>query len=588
MNHKMTVHRLKSIRYLISHLKPYRLKMISSIVFGILKELNIILATGLTAYTAAELFQKKDVNMIPVLGFLTLCVLCRGVSTYMESYLFHDVAYHTLVDYRINLYDKFISLCPDILLKNRSGQIATTLMNDIERFEWFYGHTVGTIIVVTVTCLFCICVLFGRHWSLAMIYIVFLIILMIIPSVMAGKADAQGMECRFRLGEANSVTLEGVNGMNEILTLNWRERYKKKNAHYMDLLTDAQVTYAKRMGIEGSLIRTVSAIAAIALNLAGIDLFQAGKISLEWYAAIGISAWVAFLPMVSICGMARNFGEVFAASERVTKLMETEPKIKDEGTYMDVEKLNPQIEFSHVSFRYEENGEQVLDDVSFEVKAGEIVALVGESGAGKTTCTNLLNRLWDVCSGEITIGGKDIRDLSLKSLHEMVSVVPQDVYLFNTSIKDNLCLGNENASEKEMIEAAKLACIHDFIISLPYGYDTVTGERGIQMSGGQRQRIAIARAILKDSPILIMDEAVSNLDTRTDREIQNTIRNLAHKKTILMVAHRLSTIQEADRVVVLHDGRVEQQGKHEEIMREEGYYKRLIAPQINSNCSEPR
>lgn len=583
MNRKMTVHRWKSIRYLISHLKPYRMKMILSILFGIVKEASIILAAGTVGYTAAELFLKRDIKLCSVLLFLIVCVLLRGVSTYLESYLFHDVAYHTLVDYRIHLYDKFVTLCPQILLKNRSGQIATTLMNDIERFEWFYGHTVGTMVVVAVTCLSCFAVLLRLNGSLAWIYLLGLAVLMAIPSFKAGKADEQGLECRFRLGEANSVTLEGINGMNEILTLNWRERYRKKNASYMEALTDAQVRYARRMGIEGSLLRTASALAALVLNLVGISLVQSGQLSLEWYAAIGVASWVAFLPMVSLCGMARSFGEVFASSERVTSLMEMEPAIKDTGSVSDVENLAPEIAFSKVSFQYEEEGPKVLQEVSFAVHPGETVALVGESGAGKTTCTSLLNRLWNVKSGKIEIGGMDIRKLKLDSLRQLIAVVPQDVYLFNSSIRDNLRLGKKEATEEEIKEAAKMACIHDFIESLPYGYDTVVGERGVQMSGGQRQRIAIARALLKDAPILVMDEAVSNLDTKTDQEIQDTIRNLSHKKTILIVAHRLSTIREADRLVVLHRGEVVQEGTHEELIKKEGFYKNLIAAQIKSD-----
>ena len=583
MNRKMTVHRWKSIRYLISHLKPYRMKMILSILFGIVKEASIILAAGTVGYTAAELFLKRDIKLCSVLLFLIVCVLLRGVSTYLESYLFHDVAYHTLVDYRIHLYDKFVTLCPQILLKNRSGQIATTLMNDIERFEWFYGHTVGTMVVVAVTCLSCFAVLLRLNGSLAWIYLLGLAVLMAIPSFKAGKADEQGLECRFRLGEANSVTLEGINGMNEILTLNWRERYRKKNASYMEALTDAQVRYARRMGIEGSLLRTASALAALVLNLVGISLVQSGQLSLEWYAAIGVASWVAFLPMVSLCGMARSFGEVFASSERVTSLMEMEPAIKDTGSVSDVENLAPEIAFSKVSFQYEEEGPKVLQEVSFAVHPGETVALVGESGAGKTTCTSLLNRLWNVKSGKIEIGGMDIRKLKLDSLRQLIAVVPQDVYFFNSSIRDNLRLGKKEATEEEIKEAAKMACIHDFIESLPYGYDTVVGERGVQMSGGQRQRIAIARALLKDAPILVMDEAVSNLDTKTDQEIQDTIRNLSHKKTILIVAHRLSTIREADRLVVLHRGEVVQEGTHEELIKKEGFYKNLIAAQIKSD-----
>ena len=224
-----------------------------------------------------------------------------------------------------------------------------------------------------------------------------------------------------------------------------------------------------------------------------------------------------------------------------------------------------------------------MKNVSFTASERKVAALVGESGAGKTTCTNLLTRMWDVKSGEISIGGTDIRNLSLDTLHHLVTVVPQDVYLFNTSIRENISLGRPGATEEEIQSAARMAKVHSFIISLPEGYDTVTGERGVQLSGGQKQRIAIARALLMDAPILVMDEAVSNLDTKTDMEIQKTLRNIADKKTIIMVAHRLSTIMEADELVVFKNGQVVQKGTHQELCQQEGYYKELIKSQINES-----
>ncbi|MGI5984551.1 MAG: ATP-binding cassette domain-containing protein [Clostridiales bacterium] len=257
------------------------------------------------------------------------------------------------------------------------------------------------------------------------------------------------------------------------------------------------------------------------------------------------------------------------------------PIVKDEGNTITTEKLSPEIEFSHVNFKYDEVGADILKDVSFKVNAGEVVALVGESSAGKTICISLLNRLWDVDEGSIRIGGIDVKDMKLHNLHDLTSVVLQEVYLFNATIMDNIRLSKPDAMLMEVVEVAKMARIHDFIESLPQGYDTVTGERGVQMSGGQRQRIAIARALLKDSPILILDEAVSNLDTKTDMEIQDTIRHLAHKKTILMVAHRLSTIMEADRLIVIRNGKVVQTGSHTQLLTKDGYYMELIAAQLS-------
>ena len=400
---------------------------------------------------------------------------------------------------------------------------------------------------------------------------------------MKDKADKQGKESRFRLGEANSVTLEGINGMNELLMLNAVDRYQKKNRKFMDKLVEIQVKYAQRMGTEGGLLQIASGITAVIINICAVWLVLHNQLSLNWFAVIGTTVWLAFAPVLELCNMARNFGVIFAASGRISAVLSGEPLVQDTGKISDISETGQNVTFTNVCYRYVNTTEDVLKNVSFTASEGKVTALVGESGAGKTTCTNLLTRMWDVKSGEISIGGTDIRNLSLDTLHHLVTVVPQDVYLFNTSIRENISLGRPGATEEEIQSAARMAKVHSFIMSLPEGYDTVTGERGVQLSGGQKQRIAIARALLMDAPILVMDEAVSNLDTKTDMEIQKTLRNIADKKTIIMVAHRLSTIMEADELVVFKNGQVVQKGTHQELCQQEGYYKELIKSQINES-----
>jgi len=259
--------------------------------------------------------------------------------------------------------------------------------------------------------------------------------------------------------------------------------------------------------------------------------------------------------------------------------MESKDIVRDEAHRIPAVAIKPEVRFNNVCFRYREDLPDVLSGVSFTVGEGETMALVGHSGVGKTTCINLLQRFWDVGKGQITIGGIDLREMPLDYLRSLITIVPQDIYLFNASILENVRLGRPDATREEVEEAARAAHIHEFITALPEGYDTVAGERGLKMSGGQKQRVAIARALLKNSPVLIMDEALSNLDTENERLLQESINNLRHGRTTLIVAHRLSTFRDADKLVVLNKGRVMETGTHTELLRKGGYYSSFISSQ---------
>jgi ABC-type multidrug transport system, ATPase and permease components len=277
--------------------------------------------------------------------------------------------------------------------------------------------------------------------------------------------------------------------------------------------------------------------------------------------------------------MARNFGIITAASDRVYAVMGARETVRDSGVCAPAVAPGSAICFQDVWFRYREDLPFVLKGVDFTAEEGETVALVGHSGVGKTTCVSLLQRFWDVSGGRITLGGVDLREMPLDTLRGLFTVVPQDVYLFNTSILENIRLGRPEAAREEVEEAARAAYIHEFITGLPEGYDTIAGERGVKMSGGQKQRIAIARALLKNSPVLIMDEALSSLDTENERLLQKSIKNLRRGRTTIIVAHRLSTFREADRLVVLKNGRVAETGTHAELIKKGGYYSQFISSQ---------
>lgn len=559
MNHNYSSgSRIRNVLRLSLCMKPYGLRVVGAILSGIMNQLSMV---GLAVAGALIVSWAIDGSLLSksriAITISVLAMVLRLVFYVAEMWICHDVAFKVLADFRIRLFASIERVSPSILLNMRSGQLASTLMGDVELLEWFFAHTFGSMIVAVIAPSILLAILGFILPILVPVLLVFVIFAVWIPLALKKKADAQGMEVRDNLGVANAVTIEGVQGMKEILTLNYREAYSKKHSNYMDRFYDSQIRYSKRLGTEGALLQLVAGlsgilsavIAALYTNSAGN-----GTMAPAMYTVIVVLAGSILGPIIEVCNTARNLGLILGAADRVYRVIEAVPTVEDSGEDLDVTELSPEISFDHVSFRYGESLPLALTDVSFQVKPGETVALIGASGAGKSTCLSLLLRYWDPEKGCVSIGGKSLKDMSIASLNQMVSTVLQDVYLFRISIRDNIRLGRLDATDEEIEEAAKQALAHEFIMELPKGYDTIAGEAGTKLSGGQRQRIAIARAFLKDAPILILDEAVSNLDTENEWKIRESIRNGSKNRTTLIVAHRSSTIRLADRVVELKKG----------------------------------
>lgn len=578
---KYNKYRFTYIIKLSKKINVYLPRMIGAIVSGVLNHLFTIAIATISAYIVGLAVQNKLKDMFFVLAStMIICLILRVVSYFSEMWLAHDVAFKVLADFRIMLLKSIERVSPAILLNMRSGQLASTLMSDVELLEWFFAHSFGSTLVAFIVPTILLIIMGLIHPIFPVMMLIFLAVLISIPCFLKSKADYQGEKVRRQLGEASSVTVEGIQGMKEILTLNYLKKYKEKNQNYMKKVYTSQLEYGKRLGTEGALIQGVLGIAVLSVMGVAAMLVSQGKIKFEWFPVIVVLSGMTFNPVIEICNVARNFGLIFAAANRVFLVLEAEPLVKDKWEHMDNQTIEPKISFKNVSFGYQEEYKKAIENISFEVKPGETVALVGASGAGKTTCVNLFLRYWDIKKGQICIGDKNIKDISLSNLRELTSVVLQEVYLFNTTIRENIKLGNPKATNEDVEKACKAAFAHDFIMKFPKGYDTIAGERGVFLSGGQRQRIAIARAILKNAPILILDEAMSSLDTENEKGIQKTLETIFQDKTTLVIAHRLSTIKSADHIVFMREGKIEEIGSHYELMQKDGFYKEMICSQF--------
>lgn len=506
-----------------------------------------------------------------------------AVLHYLESWLAHDLAYRLLAEMRIRVYSVLNRLAPAYLFRRRSGDLVSLVTADVETIELFFAHTIAPGFVAIMVPTTVLIVLGYYAWPLALALLPFLLLVGLSPFLAGRQQERLARELRLHLGEVNAYTVDSLQGLKEIVAFTRGPRQLAALQSYGEQLNRVRGRFLNHLSFEHVLVEALMGFGGLTVMTLGALLVARGQLAGSALPLLTLVALASFVPVSEIARIGKELSEALASARRLFAI-EDEPVPVTDGPHAvlsasyDVS-TQPLLQYDHVDFTYIPGEAPALQHVTFAVARGQTVALVGRSGSGKTTAMHLLLRFWDPDQGRILFQGHDIRTLQLDVLRQQIGLVSQDTYLFNASVRDNLLLGRPQATEAEVIQAAQQAHAHDFIMRLPDGYNTRLGERGMQLSGGQRQRLAIARAILKDAPVLLLDEATSHLDSENERLVHDALKRLMAGRTTLLIAHRLSTVRDADLIVVLDAGRVMEQGTHTALLEQGGIYARLVAMQ---------
>ena len=507
---------------------------------------------------------------------ILLVFLTKGIADYFGNYFINYVGFSAVTDLRQDAFDKVLREEAQFFETTSTGKLMSSIMNDIDKIQLAVSQMLADWLRQSFTAVGLIYVLFQNDWKLAAVSLTVLPFVLL-PTARLGKRIRRATRsAQDDQAELSQILQETLSGNTVVKSFNAEahesERFQKASLRFKR----SNLRYIAQQALPSPIIEFFGALTIVGLLSYARLQIKAGSLTSGEFTGFVIALLMLYEPVKRLTGIHNVFQQAIGASQKVFEYLDRPQQIREHPGAPALAPFRSRIEFTRVAFRYPNspNGFSI-SDLNLLVRAGEVVALVGPSGSGKSTIAGLLPRFYDVIGGAITIGGHDIREVSLRSLREQIAIVAQDTFLFNETVAHNIRYGRPGASLAEVREAARHARAEEFIATLPHGFDTVIGERGAKLSGGQRQRISIARAVLKNAPILILDEATSHLDTESELLVQEALGNLMTGRTVIVIAHRLSTIRRADQIIVMDGGQIRETGTHEELINQSGIYQRL-------------
>ncbi len=568
---------------LLSYYKPFKGILFADLFFAFLGAAVTLVIPLIVRYITSDIiYRENPLDMVWKLAFVMIgLVLIECYSNYFIAYHGHVMGAKIEYNMRNEIFSHYQKLSFSFYDNHKVGHLMSRISNDLFEITELLHHGPEDIIISIIKFVGSFVILININTTLTLLTFVCIPVIFVYAFVLNRKMKQAFRENRNKISDINSQVEDNLSGIrvvksfaNEDIEM---DKFREGNGRF---LSSKKNSY-RYMGIYHSGLGAMISLVTVVVVTGGTMLLTNGTVA--------IADLIAFLlyinnftePVRKLINFTEQFQNGYSGFERFLEIMNVEPDIKDKEDAVSVNRLEGNIDFNQVDFKYEETTKPVLQNVNLHINKGEYIALVGSSGAGKTTVCSLIPRFYEVSSGSVCIDGMDIRNMKLHDLRSNIGIVQQDVYLFVGTIMDNIRYGKPDATEEEIIAAAKEANAHDFIMELPDGYDTDIGQRGVKLSGGQKQRISIARVFLKNPPILIFDEATSALDNESEKIVQQSLEKLAKNRTTLVIAHRLSTIRNAERILVLSEKGVEEEGSHEELLKKEGAYASLYKMQFS-------